>query len=60
MAENRYEMDGASEAAKRSVVEKMWLHYYNNTLLEKGLITESQHHKMRVSINSRQSSALER
>lgn len=60
MAENHGEMNSASEAAKRNVVEKMWLNYYNNTLLEKGLITESQHRKMRVSINSRKPSALER
>lgn len=59
MAENHSEMNEPKEAAKRNVVEKMWLNYYNNTLLEKGLITESQHRKMRVSINSRKSSALE-
>ena len=60
MAENHSGMDEAKEAAKRNVVEKMWLNYYNNTLLEKGLITETQHRKMRVSINSRKPSALER
>lgn len=58
MAENHIEMNEAKEAAKRNVVEKMWLNYYNNMLLEKGLITESQHRKMRVSINSRKPSAL--
>lgn len=58
MAENHGEMNRASEAEKLNVVEKMWLNYYNNMLLEKGLITESQHRKMRVSINSRKPSAL--
>ena len=58
MAENHGEMNSASEAEKLNVVEKMWLNYYNNMLLEKGLITESQHRKMRVSINSRKPSAL--
>ena len=58
MAENHSEMNEAKEAAKRNVVERMWLNYYNNMLLEKGLITESQHRKMRVSINSRKPSAL--
>lgn len=58
MAENHGERNSASEAEKRNVVEKMWLNYYNNMLLEKGLITESQHRKMRVSINSRKPSAL--
>ena len=60
MAENHGERNNAREAEKRNVVEKMWLNYYNNTLLEKGLITESQHRKMRVSINSRKPSALGR
>ena len=58
MAENHGERNNAREAEKRNVVEKMWLNYYNNMLLEKGLITESQHRKMRVSINSRKPSAL--
>ena len=53
-----YNNNEANEAAKRNVVEKMWLNYYNNMLLAKGLITESQHRKMRVSINSRKPSAL--
>lgn len=59
MAENRGEVNSTSEAAKRNVVEKMWLNYFNNTLLEKGLITEAQYRKMRISINSRKPSALE-
>lgn len=60
MAENHYEMDGSNEAVKRSVVEKMWLHYFNNSLLEKGLITEAQHSKMKTQISRRKVSALER
>lgn len=60
MAENYGETNSTLEAEKRNVVEKMWLHYYNNTLLEQGLITETQHRKMRVSINSRKPSALKR
>jgi len=59
MAENHSEGCEANEAAKRNVIEKMWLNYYNNTLLEKGVITEAQHRKMRVSINSRKPSSLE-
>ena len=49
-----------NEAKRRSIVEKMWLHYFNNSLLEKGLITETQHRKMKTQINSRKVSALER
>lgn len=38
---------------RQAVVEKMWLHYYNNVLLMYGLISEIQHHKMVVKINHR-------
>lgn len=38
---------------RQVVVERMWLHYYNNTLLSKGLITEAQHRKMQAKICSR-------
>ena len=48
-----------NEAKKRCVVEKMWLNYFNNSLLEKGLITEAQYRKMKIHINSRKASALE-
>ena len=47
------EVDEAKEAAKRNVVAKMWLNHYNDTLLEKSMITDTQHRKMKVSINSR-------
>ena len=50
----------ANEAKRRAAVEKMWLHYYNNVLLQKGLITETQHRKMQLQINSRKSAPLER
>ena len=46
----------SNEQKRQSVVEKMWLNYFNNQLLEKGLITETQHRKMKVSINSRKPS----
>ena len=46
-----------NEQKRKSVVEKMWLNYFNNQLLEKGMITETQHRKMKVSINSRKPSA---
>ena len=56
LAENNCVRNEKNEAAKRNVVEKMWLHYYNDELLEKGLITESQYRKMKAMINSRKSS----
>lgn len=51
--------NGENEGKRRCVVEKMWLHYFNNSLLEKGLITKAQHRKMKIQINSRKTSALE-
>ena len=60
MAENHGERNIAREAEKRNVVEKMWLNYYNDTLLEKALITEPQHRKMKVRISRRTPTALER
>ena len=42
-----------AELQKQAVVDKMWLHYYNNTLRDKKIITPEQHRKMKVQINSR-------
>lgn len=43
----------STEQQRQVVVERMWLHYYNNTLLAQGIITETQHRKMQAMINSR-------
>ena len=48
-----------NEVKKRCVVEKMWLNYFNNYLLEKRLITVDQHRKMKIKINRLKASALE-
>lgn len=45
-----------TEQKKKSVLEKLWLTYYNDTLYEQGLITEAQRNKMRVMIKSRAAS----
>lgn len=45
-----------TEQKKESVLEKLWLTYYNDTLYEQGLITEAQRNKMRVMIKSRAAS----
>ena len=42
-----------NEVLRRNVVEKMWLHYYNNELLAQGLITPAMHRKMKVDISMR-------
>lgn len=42
-----------NEALRRNAVEKMWLNYYNNELLARGLISESMHRKMKLEISTR-------
>lgn len=42
-----------TEQKKRSVMEELWLTYYNDTLYEKGVITEDERNKMRIKIKSR-------
>ncbi len=56
MAEKEAKKKAMTEQKKESVLEKLWLTYYNDTLYEKGLITEQQRNKMRVMIKTRASS----
>lgn len=42
-----------SEQRRRSVLEQLWLTYYNDTLYEQGVITEDERNKMRIKIKSR-------
>ena len=56
MAEKAKKGDKITEQKKESVLEKLWLTYYNDTLYEQGLITEAQRNKMRVMIKSRAAS----
>ena len=42
-----------NEQKKRYTVEKMWLNFYNDSLLAKGMITEDQHRRMHVKISCR-------
>ena len=41
-----------SEQQKQTVIEQLWLTYYNDTLFVKGLITEAQHNKMCLMIKN--------
>ena len=43
----------SKEQKRRSVAEQLWLHYYNQTLFDKGLITESERNRMTNRINAR-------
>ncbi len=45
-----------SEAKKQSIIDQLWLTYYNDTLYEKGIITEAERNKMRVKIKNRRHS----
>ena len=38
--------ESLNEQMRRAVVEKMYLNYFNNELLEQGMITPEEHQKM--------------
>ena len=48
-----------SEGKRRAVIEQLWLTYYNDTLLAKGMITETQHSRLRLMIRRRTASVAE-
>ena len=56
MVDNKEAKKAMTEQKKQSVLEKLWLTYYNDTLYEKGLITEEERNKMRIRIKNRASS----
>ncbi|MCD7929757.1 MAG: hypothetical protein LUF86_06315 [Clostridiales bacterium] len=53
MEENKKEM---TEQKKESVIQRLWLTYYNDTLYDKGVITEEERNRMRVAIKTRAAS----
>jgi len=48
--------DRDTAARKRQAAEKLWLLYFNQTLFEKGMITERDRNRMIHKIDSRTSS----
>lgn len=48
------------EQLRRAVAEELWLLYFNHTLLEKGLISESQRNRIAQLIYCRKSLATEK
>ena len=48
-----YESRIAQEQKKRLMAEQLWLHYYNQVLFDKGLISEQERNSMTVRINHR-------
>lgn len=53
MAENIRE----KQEQKKLVAEKLWLNYFNQTLYEKGFLTEGQRNRLKLIIDSRKPSA---
>ena len=53
MAETKEMKTDMTEQKKQTVIEQLWLTYYNDTLFAKGLITEDQRNRMRLMIKSR-------
>lgn len=49
-----------SKYEKQSVIEKLWLIYFNDTLYEKGLITETERNRMANRIHARKPSGQSR
>lgn len=45
--------DYSNQQQKKCLVEQLWLHYFNATLFEKGLITETQRNRIGNIISSR-------
>lgn len=62
MLENNEQSTGRkmSENEKQSVIEKLWLIYFNDTLYEKGLITETERNRMANKIHTRKPSGQSR
>ena len=48
----------AAELKKKNMIEQLWLHQFNQALLEKKLISEKDFSRMKAKINSRKTSAL--
>ena len=46
-----------NEQKRIEMAEKLWLSYFNQTLYEKGCITESQRNRLEIMINYRKPSA---
>lgn len=53
MANASEKRPGMTERKKQAVIEQLWLHYYNDTLYTRGVITEEQRNRMRVKIKNR-------
>ena len=50
------EKELTAEQRKKDMAELMWLNYFNQTLYEKGLITETERNKIKNDISRRRPS----
>ncbi len=41
-----------NEQLRRLMAERLWLHYYNQTLFEKGLISEKERNRIAIQIDT--------
>ncbi len=48
---------GKYQEQKGAIGEQLWLHYYNEVLFKKGMITEDERNRMANRINARNSSS---
>lgn len=46
-------MQSSTEAQRKAVAERIWLHYYNRVLFEKGVISEEERNRMSSRIDAR-------
>ena len=62
MSESKEKSKGRkmSENEKQSVIEKLWLIYFNDTLYDKGLITETARNRMANKSHARKPSGQSR
>lgn len=58
MASTRELPNKMAEQKIQSVLERLWLTYYNDTLFARGAITEDQRDSMRLRIKSRSATRL--
>lgn len=54
--ENQHKNANMTDQKRQSVIEQLWLTYYNDTLYVKGVITETERNRMRVKIKNRTAS----
>lgn len=58
MAKGKDTRQDMAELRKQVIIEQLWLTYYNDTLFEKGLITEDERNQMLRMIQNRTSAKM--